>query len=215
MLCPRSASITGNAHFIKFLAELFNIQTNLTDLLASKIKQATGQGLKTPSPQLLGQRTKSQRRVLSAMRADPEWNERTAFAFFQELEESNSAHLSDVVRSILRWADGEKLYIDPEQDDIKSFTLVLIHKEKSYPLFSVQSSGLCEICFQYVNKSPFDAVEKRMELLSQLNSIEGMSISLDAIHGRSAISLSVLRNEVAIKRFLEVFTWVVGEIKES
>jgi hypothetical protein len=81
------------------------------------------------------------------MRADPEWNERTAFVFFQELEESNSAHLSDVVRNILRWADVEKLYIDPERDDTKSFTLVLIHKEKSYSLFSVQSSGLCEIFF--------------------------------------------------------------------
>jgi hypothetical protein len=215
MLCPRSASITVNTYFIKFLAELFNIQTNLTDLLASKIKQDVGQGLTTPFPRRLGQPTKSQRKVLSAMRVDPEWNERTAFAFFQELEESNSAYLSDVVRSMLRWADGEKLYIDSEQDNIKSFTLVLMHREKSYPLFSVQSSGLCEICFQYVNKSPFDAVEKRMELLSRLNSIEGMSISMDAIHGRSEISLSVLKNEVAIKRFLEIFTWVVEEIKES
>jgi hypothetical protein len=215
MLCPRSASITVNAYFIKFLAELFNIQTNLTDLLASKIKQDVGQGLTTPFPRRLGQRTKSRQKEFSAMRVDPEWNERTAFAFFQELEESNSAHLSDVVRSILRWADSEKLYIDPERDNTRAFTLVLMHREKSYPLFSVQSSGLCGIYFQYINKSPFDAVEKRMELLSQLNSIEGMSISMGAIHGRSEISLSVLKNEVAIKRFLEIFTWLVEEIKES
>jgi hypothetical protein len=198
---------------VKFLVEFLNVPMNPTEVLAPETKQYTGQGLKTLIPRLLGQRAEPQQKTFSAMRIEPEWDELTAFTFFRELEEVGSDHLSDIVRSILRWADSEKLYIYPEQDIIKSFILILLHKEKSYQLLSVQSSGLCEICFQYTNKSPFDAREKRIELLNRLNSIEGLSISLDAIYGRSRISLSVLKNEAAIKRFLEVFTWVVEEIK--
>ena len=200
---------------VELLAKFLNVQMNLIEVGAPKIKQYPNQGLRMLIPRLLGQRAESQQEFFSAMCIEPEWNELTAFTFFRELEEADSDHLSDIVRSILRWADSEKLYIYPEQDTIKSFILILLHKEKSYQLFSVQSSGLCEICFQYINKSPFDAREKRIELLSQLNSIEGLSIPLNAMNGRFQISLSILKNEAAIKRFLEIFSWVIEEIKGS
>jgi hypothetical protein len=200
---------------VKLLVEFLNVSMNPIEVRAPRIKQYTGQRLKMLIPRLLGQRTEAQQEIFSAMRLEPEWDELTALTFFQELEAVDSDHLSDIVRSILRWADSEKLYIYPKQDTIKSFILILLHKEKSYQLLSVRSSGLCEICFRYINKSPFDAREKRIEFLNRLNSIEGLSIFLDSINGRSEISLSALKNEAAIKRFLEVFTWVVEEIKQS
>jgi hypothetical protein len=200
---------------VELLVEFLSVQMNPAKVLAPEIKQYKEQGLKAFISRISEQLAESQQKFFSAMCIEPEWDEPTAFTFFRELEEVDSDNLSDIVRSILRWADSKKLYIYPGLGNIKSFFLVLLHNEKSYQLLSVQSSGLCEICFQYANKSPFDAREKRIELLNRLNSIEGLSISLNAINGRSTISLSILENESAIKRFLEIFTWLIEEIKGS
>ncbi len=142
-----------------------------------------------------------------------EWDEFSANAFFQELEEKYGDNLSNVVRAILRWADNHKLCIWPRQVEIRSFILTLVHQGKSDQLFSVTASGVCEIFFQDISQPPFDSREKRVELLNRLNSIEGLLIPPDSIDGRPKISLFVLNNESAIKRFLEIFTWVIEEIK--
>ena len=60
-----------------------------------------------------------------------------------------------------------------------------------------------------------DLEEKRRKLLSQLNSIAGISLPDDAITRLPKIPLSALKDEAALKQFLEVFDWVVQEIQAT
>lgn len=63
--------------------------------------------------------------------------------------------------------------------------------------------------------SPFNDEAKRLELLDRLNQIPGVKIPRDDITRRPSFPLSLLRDEIALKRFLETLDWYVAEIKAS
>ncbi len=198
---------------LEVIVNSLKVQIDLVKILILEVKQCLDQELKTLISRLQGRRIYEDQKKSSVCRIQREWDEFSANAFFQELEEKYGDHLSNVVRAILRWADNHKLFILPRQVEIRSFTLILIHQGKSDQLFSVNASGVCEIFFQDISQPPFDSREKRVELLNWLNSIEGLLMPPDSIDGRPKISLFVLNNESAIKQFLEIFTWVIEEIK--
>jgi len=54
-----------------------------------------------------------------------------------------------------------------------------------------------------------------MEFLDRLNQIPGFNIPADATNRRPNIYLAVLKNESALRLFLESLEWVVHEIKKS
>jgi hypothetical protein len=199
----------------KGIVDLLKVQIDLVTILTVEIKQNLGQELKMLIPRLHGRRVYEDQKESSVCRMQREWDEFSANAFFQELEEKYGDNLSNIVRAILRWADNKNLCIWPREVEIRSFILILIHKGKSHQLFSVEASGVCEIFFQYISQPPFDSREKRIELLNQLNSIAGILITPDFVDGCPKISLFVLNNESAITQFLEIFTWVIEEIKAS
>jgi hypothetical protein len=71
-----------------------------------------------------------------------------------------------------------------------------------------------EIYFQwYSGKPPFDSEEKRLELLSQINLIEGVSIPIDKITKRPSIPLSKLEKELNLQNFLNTFDGFVQAVR--
>jgi hypothetical protein len=62
---------------------------------------------------------------------------------------------------------------------------------------------------------PFDKEDKRNDLLHLLNNISGVMIPSNAITRRPSLSLSALSDESILVQFLEIFDWVIGEIKSS
>jgi hypothetical protein len=93
---------------------------------------------------------------------------------------------------------------------------ILDYKGISYNPIAIWSYGKVEIQFQWLQiKPPSDAESKRKELLDRLNQIPGVNIPADAITRRPSIFLSALKDENALRQFLETLDWVVQEIKKS
>ena len=55
----------------------------------------------------------------------------------------------------------------------------------------------------------------RLEFLSRLNGIEGVSISADKVTKSPWFYLSLLKGEAAMEQFLDTLDWVMKEIKRS
>jgi hypothetical protein len=80
----------------------------------------------------------------------------------------------------------------------------------------VWTYGTVEIYFYwYQYKAPFDSEEKRRELSSRLNAIEGLSLPAEVIARRPSIPLSVVAGEKALGQFQETFEWAINEIKAT
>lgn len=95
----------------------------------------------------------------------------------------------------------------------------MLHKGEKHQLSSVFTSltknqiGI-EIYFQwYLGKPPFGSEEKTLELLSQINLIEEVSIPVDKITKRPSIPLSKLEKESSLQNFLKAFDWFVQAVR--
>ena len=62
---------------------------------------------------------------------------------------------------------------------------------------------------------PFSKESERLELLRRLNEIPGINLSVSRIKKRPSFPLSVLKDETALRQFLEVLNWFVQEVKAS
>jgi hypothetical protein len=197
---------------LRRIVEFLNTYTTPVEVLAVEIRQYVGEGLKTLVPQVIGQTAQAQGRKSTGRTEQRKWDEPS---FFHELEERNDTAAVDVAREILNWA---RLRVTRvwwgEGSRNGSFVPVLNHKDRDHQLFAVWTYGTVEIyfyCYKY-NKQ-FDSEEKRRELLRRLNAIDGVSLPDDAIARRPGIPLTDLKSEAALGQFLEVYDWVVREIK--
>jgi hypothetical protein len=184
------------------------------EILAVEIKQYVGKGLKTLVPRVMGQTAEAQKKKATSRAPSIQWDESS---FFKELETRHGAGIAQTARQILEWARKSvtRIYWG-EGEKYGGFVPILMHDGRKHQLFSVQISGLIRLyLYWYTNKAPFDLDEKRLELLSQLNSIPGVSIPKDAISGKPKIDLSILKDRSKLNQFLETFEWVIQEIKAS
>jgi hypothetical protein len=60
---------------------------------------------------------------------------------------------------------------------------------------------------------PFDDEGKRQEFRRRLNEIDGVSIPASSLAIYPSFQLRLLKSETALKRFLGVLSWAVGEIR--
>lgn len=142
-----------------------------------------------------------------------QWDEKS---FNDKLRENSSPQEVKIAEKILRWAESKVDWIYwGEGKKFGAFVPILKHLEKDHQLFAVRTNAAIEIYFQhYKNKKPFDSEDKRKQLQSKLNSIPGVDIQDYAITKRPTISISVLKRDDNLKKFLEIFEWVIKEIKE-
>ncbi len=62
---------------------------------------------------------------------------------------------------------------------------------------------------------PFKEETKRVELLTQLNQIDGMNFPSDVITRRPSVVMGSLSEGTRLKDFLAVMDWVVNELKQN
>lgn len=138
------------------------------------------------------------------------WDEPTFFAELQELHGDSSVV---VAKHLLEWSKKKVSVWWGRGKESGSFVPYLFNNEIKYQLFAVWTNGTVEIYFQWLSsKPPFDQEEKRIELLSKLNQIDGINIPSSAIDKRPNIRLTLLAEENKIAQFLKVLDWVVDEI---
>jgi predicted transport protein len=140
-----------------------------------------------------------------------QWDEAS---FMEELGANRGPEEVKVARSILDWARSRVTLIYWGQGStVGSFVPILVHNGTKHQLFAVLSHGSFEVYFQwYQGKRPFAAENKRMELLSKLNSIEGVSIPGEAITRRPGIPLSLLRDESSLRTLFTTFDWFIEQV---
>lgn len=191
--------------------EFLNEQMDPAEVLAVEIKQYVGQGLKTLVPRVLGQTAEAQQRK-TVQRAKNKWDEQS---FFEDLERRHGAVEIEAARKILNWAADRGLWIWwGEGTRTGSFVPILDYKDQRHQLFAVATYGRLEVYFQwYQYKAPFDAEEKRLELLDKLNAIAGINFQPKMITRRPSISLKIFEDEERGDQLLRVFDWFIEEVK--
>jgi hypothetical protein len=134
------------------------------------------------------------------------WDEET---FFKEYENKELLGEAKVARAILNWSNDNKLRVWWGRGKVTgSFVPVFDSINNNYQLFAVFTSGTVEIYFQWFQKKPpFDQESTRLELLSRLNSISGVTIPESSITKRPSINLSLLVKEESMNKFLAAFDW--------
>ncbi len=174
-------------------------------------REVVGQNLKTLVPRVIGQTATAEQKKRTT-RQTRQWDEPS---FFEELEARKGKEEVAVARKILDWARARVTRIWwGKGSTMGSFIPVFNHKGTDYQLFAVWTYGTVEVYFQWFTyKPPFDSQELRLDLLSRLNEIQGVSLSPEVITRRPGIPMTTLIPEVSLNRFLAVMDWFIEQAK--
>ena len=198
------------------VVEFLNEQMDRTEVLAIEIKQFVGQGRRGLVPRVIGQTTEA-REKKSGQRAERQWDE---VSILQAVEQKRGVDEANVARSLIDWSKQNASRINwGKGASDGSFSPVFDH-ESSYSFipFRAYTSGSVEILFNRMvvrHNAPFDADEKRLELLRRLNEIPGVDLPEDGIIRRPSISLASLTNPNALAMFLKVIEWTIQEVEAT
>jgi len=139
------------------------------------------------------------------------WSEN---AFFAKLEAQQGSVVAEIARQVFNWAQTNVSYVWwGEGSERGCFVPVFYYAGTKHQLFAVWTDGTVEIYFQwYQYKPPFNAEEKRLELLKRLNEVRGISFPPEVISQRPSFSLAVLQHNNSLDHFLETFNWFIREV---
>lgn len=185
----------------------------LTENSAIEIGQEEKQDQDNPSLEIYSQHNEIVAKK-DASKIKRQWDEDS---FFKDLDARRGSEEADIARRILEWSRDKlpRLWWGHGNKDGSVYPILDYNDRIYYPI-GIWSYGKVEIQFQFLKRDPpFDSEAKRMEFLDRLNQIPGFNIPADAINRRPNIYLAVLKNESALRLFLESLEWVVHEIKKS
>jgi len=191
------------------IVEFLNEQMERTEVLAIEVRQFVGEGLKGLVPRVIGRTAEAQRVKLPGERAQ----KKDETSFFQELEKNRSPEESETARRILDWSKENFSHINWGG---ASFSPVLdCGATYSHNPIAVYTSGKLEIKFRRMKNRnpPFQAEEKRLEVVRRLNEISGIKLPPDCIGKYPTISLSTLSDANAIEQFLSLIAWTIQEVE--
>ena len=190
---------------LRRIVEFLNAQMNSAEVLAVEIKQYVGQDLKTLIPRVIGQTAEAQQRKAAAYRKGKQWDETS---FFLVLEKNRGDEEITAANKILGWSTTNGLRIRwGTGEQFGTFRPTLDYAGTTRSLITVWTDGNIQI--DVVAIPPFTDETKHLDLLKRLN--------VNILPGRvyAWTELSALRDEAALKHFLEGLTWAVQEIKAS
>jgi hypothetical protein len=198
---------------LRRVVEFLNSQMDPAEVLAVEVKQFVGENLKTLVPRVLGL-TETARQKKSADRGESrQWDEAS---FFSDLTQRRGEQEAAVARGLLEWAKRHGLRIwwgRGKQDG--SFFPMYDNRFGPNFLFSARTYGRVEVQFQHMKQPPFSGEGERKELAARLVAIPGVSIPESSLDKRPSLRLGLLTGEGCLTTFLEVFDWVLSEIKKA
>ncbi|WP_440950752.1 DUF262 domain-containing protein [Methanosphaerula subterraneus] len=158
-----------------------------------------------------------ERLVIPPPLPNPDHMRWTEERFMPVLEERAGTDAVEVARSILDWGVRHTTHIwwgEGKKDG--SFAPIFNWKGESYYPVLVWTRGVLVIQFQWLqNRPPFNALEKRKELLDRLNAIPGIAIPEDSLIYRPALPLRAFLPAKIREEFFAVLDWVISEVKEN
>ncbi len=198
------------------VVEFLNEQMDPVEVFALEIKQYVSEdGLRTLVPRVIGQTAEAQQKKSSATRERRRWDESS---FFAELKARRGAEEAQMAKEIYVWVKDRSPEMDIQWgtgDTYGGFAAHLHLKgKKPYQLFTVNIAGKMEIlAHNYGSQWPFNLEENWLELRNKFSSI-GLSLPTEPGEVRSpSLALFTLQDESDLKQVIEIFDWVVAEIK--
>ncbi|WP_377475498.1 MAG: hypothetical protein P2A85_21885 [Microcoleus anatoxicus] len=200
------------------VVEFLNEQMDPVEVFALEIKQYVSEdGLRTLVPRIIGQTAEAQQKKSSATRERRRWDESS---FFAELKARRGAEEAQMAKEIYVWVKNQAPEMDIQWgtgDTYGGFAAHLHLKgKKPYQLFTVNIAGKMEIlAHNYGSQWPFNLEENWLELRNKFSSI-GLSLPTEPGEVRSpSLALFTLQDESDLKQVIEIFDWVVAEIKRA
>ncbi len=137
----------------------------------------------------------------------------------QLIEEKRGQAEAEVARQLIQWSKEHASHLNwGKGANDGSFSPVFDFKADYFFIpFIVYTYGKAEIMFRRmkIRHPPFDADEKRLELLQRLNQIPNVSLPEDGIARRPSVPLSALTNHEGLAQFLRIIEWTVDEVRGS
>lgn len=201
---------------LRRIVEFLNGQMNPAEVLAVEVRQFVGEGLTALVPRVVGQTATAQMAKSNAAKASKQqWDEPS---FFTHLRNEHGPDVAEVARSLYDWAAGLQLSFSWGQGgQYGSLTLAVSHHGLTARILSVWTYGRIEVKFSGLKNTgggPFEAEERREELLRRLRTVPGVTLHGDVRNLHSpGIPLDVLTNPEALTQIKDVFTWVVEELR--
>lgn len=189
--------------------EFLNEQMDPAEVLGVEIKYYANKSIKTLVPRVIGQTSIAQ--IKKGVRETNQWTKET---FFAELNEKNGVEVTDITKKILSYFEGKVSRLWYGQGK-RSGSIVPVKdlSGTSHVLFVLWTYGKIETYFQwYKEKPPFNDINKRKELLSRINDIKGVNISIDKIDKRPSFDTVLLKEKSEFDKFIATFDWFLGEI---
>lgn len=198
------------------IVEFLNEQMDRTEVLAVEIKQFKGSDRTGLVPRVIGHTAEAQQKKLPASSASSRWNEDL---FVQAMKEHAGTDEANLTEKIFDWTKENKFRITWAK---ASFSARMDYgAEFAHIPFVVYAQGKdrgkIEIPFKRMGlrNPPFDTEQKRLEFLHRLNKIPHVNLPEDGITRYPTFSLSALRDEQDLSRFLQVIDWTTQEVRSA
>lgn len=194
------------------IIEFLNEQMTPSEILGLEIKQFVGRdNVRTLVPRVIGQTTAADTTKGVNKAGENTWTEET---FFTELASQRGHVETQVAKNLLNWLKPQMSRIWFGSGRRGSMVPAVTHLGTERYLFAIWTTGTVEIYFQWhKQKPPFDSEQKRLELLTRLNQIQGVSISPDKISARPNIPLTLLADSKEFQKFIDTYTWFMEEVR--
>ncbi|WP_027482048.1 hypothetical protein [Deinococcus pimensis] len=190
---------------LRRVVEFLNQQMDPAEVLALEVKQFKSADLQALVPRVVGQ-TASATQRRSAGDAGGKLKEWDEARFFTDMRRQGLHVEAGIAETILQrlqergvtvvWGEGAKT---------GAFYAMLYYKNARHSFFGVWTDGRIKFNFERMkHRPPFNDVEKRLEVLRQLNEIEGVNLSESAIEERPNINLRVVQDPQKLEHLLSI-----------
>ena len=198
---------------LRRVIEFLNRFMDPVEVLGVEIRHYRGQGIRALVPRVVGQTMATQGKT-STGGPGKQWDEES---FFRELEQRRGADEVRVARAILEWAKPRLTRVWWGRGSRSgSFVPILNHGYRDHQAFAVYTYGVVEIYFYwYAHKPPFDAEDRRLDLLRRINEATGADLPDESIHRRPRIRLASLSDEAVLQQFLAVYDWYLDQVRKT
>ena len=199
---------------LRRIVEFLNEHMDRIEVLAVEVKQYMGQDHTALVPRLLGQTVAIQQKKSTAQ-AKGQWDETS---FFKDMAQTHEEKQAEIARQIVEWARPQVDYFYWGEGKLHAACVpILYHNGIKHQLFAIRAqSGTVQIYFKwYAQKPPFEAEDKRLELLQRLNQIPGVEIPVTAINRQPSIALSALADKSALEQFTQAFGWFIAQVRSQ
>lgn len=198
---------------LRNLVEFLNEQLRTMEVLAIEVSTFEAEGTRVLRAKTIGQTQAAQ-----AVKNHPSSRSWSREEWLENFSARQGGSARRVIDRLLDLAASRQLEVRFGKFPNGSLQLGVARPDAYLFPFFLYPDGSVEVMFQSMVKvpyPPFHRLSKREELLSKLNSIEGIDLPGERIALRPNFSLGVLEDGSRFDEFLEIFEWTLAEAEAS